>query len=150
MANREPQNFKNHAMIPRGLFYVALPIFVGVTCTVAGLVMVKSIAGQCLIGTGTLLVGCGAIAGLVLSRRYATKLQDRIIRLEMGLRLEKILPPDLQEAIPNLTIPQLVSLRFASDAEMPDLVRKVVAENINKRKTIKKMVKDWQGDYDRV
>lgn len=150
MAARDPQNFDNHVMIPKGLIKVALPIFIGVICSVVGLFMVKSIAGLCLIGTGTVLVGGGAIAGLALCRGYCTKLQDRIIRMEMGIRLEKLLPADLRSAIPNLTIPQLVGLRFASDAEMPDLVRKVVADNIEDRKVIKKMVSDWQGDYDRV
>ena len=112
--------------------------------------MVKSTTGIYLIGAGTVLVGGSAIIGLGLARRYCTKLQDRIIRLEMRIRLEKILPADLQAAIPTLTIPQLIGLRFASDAEMPDLVRKVIAENIEDRTAIKKMVKDWQGDYDRV
>lgn len=150
MAHREPQNFDNHTVIPMGLVKVALPIFIGVICSIIGLFMVKSIAGLCLIGTGAVLIGGGAIAGLVVCRGYSTKLQDRIIRMEMGLRLEKILPPDLHSEIPNLTIPQLVGLRFASDAEMPDLVRKVVSGNIQDRKAIKKMVKDWQGDYARV
>ena len=150
MAAKVSQDFDNHVVIPKGLVKVALPIFIGVICSSVGLFMVKSIAGLCLIGTGTVLVGGGAIAGLVVCRGYSTKLQDRIIRMEMGIRLEKILPADLHSEIPNLTIPQLVGLRFASDAEMTDLVRKVVAEKIEDRKAIKKMVKDWQGDYARV
>ena len=68
----------------------------------------------------------------------------------MHLRLAKILPSDLQENIVNLTMPQLIALRFASDGEMPELLRKVVTENIEDRTTIKKMVRDWQGDYDRI
>ena len=150
MAASEPQNFDNHIIIPKGLIVVSFVIFVGVVCALVGLFLVKSTAGLCLIGTGTVLVGGGAIAGLVVARRYATKLQDRIIRTEMHIRLEKILPADLQPMIPNLTIPQLVGLRFASDGEMAGLVQKVVAEKIDDRKEIKKLVKDWQGDYDRV
>ena len=150
MATTIPQNFDNHVVTPKGLIKVALPILVGVICAAAGLFLVKSTAGICLIGTGTVLVGGGTIIGLGLARSYCTKLQDRIIRLEMRIRLEKILPADLQAAIPALTIPQLIGLRFASDAEMPDLVRKVVVENIEDRTAIKQMVKDWQGDYDRV
>ncbi len=61
-----------------------------------------------------------------------------------------MLPPDLQPSIPNLTIRQLVGLRFASDSEMPDLVREVTAGNIEDRKTIKQMVENWQVDLDRV
>lgn len=150
MATPIPQNFDNHVMIPKGLIKVILATLVGMICAVTGLFMVKSTTGIYLIGAGTVLVGGSAIVGLGLARRYCTKLQDRIIRLEMRIRLEKILTADLQAAIPTLTIPQLIGLRFASDAEMPDLVRKVVAENIEDRTAIKKMVKDWQGDYHRV
>ena len=150
MATTIPQNFDNHVMTPKGLIKVTLSLLVGVICAVTGLFMVKSTAGIYLIGAGTVLVGGGTIFGMGLARIYSTKLQDRIIRLEMRIRLEKILPADLQAAIPALTIPQLIGLRFASDAEMPDLFRKVVAENIEDRTAIKKMVKDWQSDYDRV
>lgn len=150
MATTIPQNFENHVMIPKGLIKVTLATLVGVISAVTGLFMVKSTAGIYLIGAGTVLVGGSTIFGLGLARTYATKLQDRIIRLEMRIRLEKILPADLQAAMPTLTIPQLIGLRFASDAEMPDLVRKVVAEKVEDRTGIKKMVKDWQGDYDRV
>ena len=111
---------------------------------------VASIVGVCLIGSGVVLNCFGGIFWLGVLRGYATKLQDRIIRTEMRLRLAKILPPDLQVHIANLTMPQLIALRFASDGEMPELLRKVVAENIEDRTAIKKMVRDWQGDYDRI
>ena len=64
----------------------------------------------------------------------------------MHLRLQRILPADLQSRIPALTLSQLVALRFAGDAELPELTRKVLAEHIKDRKAIKKMVRDWQPD----
>ena len=150
MAAGTAQNFENHVVIPKTLVVAAFSMLLGVICAVVGLINVMSTAGICLIGTGVVLVGGAAIFGLVVARGYATKLQDRIIRLEMRIRLERVLPPDLQPDIPNLTIPQLVGLRFASDSEMPDLVREVTAGNIEDRKTIKQMVKHWQADLDRV
>ena len=54
---------------------------------------------------------------------------------------------DLRPRIPEFTVEQLVSLRFASDAELPALARKVLDEKMNDRKAIKQLVKDWQGDY---
>ena len=74
-------------------------------------------------------------------------MQDRVIRLEMRLRLAEVLPVDLRPRIPEFTVAQLVSLRFASDAEFPALARKVLDEKMNDRKAIKQLVKDWQGDY---
>ena len=150
MADQTPQNFDNHAIVPRAGMTAAALILVGTILAIVGLFQVASTAGVCLIGSGVVLNGFGGIFGLGVMRRYATKLQDRIIRIEMRLRLTKILPPDLQENIANLTIPQLVGLRFASDGEMAELLRKVVGENIDDRTTIKKMVRDWQGDYDRI
>jgi hypothetical protein len=41
----------------------------------------------------------------------------------------------------------LVSLRFASDAELPTLARKVLDEKLNERKAIKQLVKNWKPDY---
>ncbi|HWZ54909.1 MAG TPA: DUF6526 family protein [Verrucomicrobiae bacterium] len=84
------------------------------------------------------------------ARLFALSVQDRIIRLEMRLRLAEILPPDLRARIPEFTVAQLVSMRFACDAELPALARKVLDEKMSDRKAIKQLVKDWQGDYARA
>jgi len=72
--------------------------------------------------------------------------QDRVIRLEMRLRLQQLLAQDLRVRIPEFTVGQLVALRFASDAELPDLARKTLDEKLTDRKAIKKMIRDWQPD----
>jgi hypothetical protein len=70
-----------------------------------------------------------------------------VIRLEMRLRLAQLLPPDLRPRIGELTPKQMVALRFASDQELPDLVRTVLTDRIQDGKAIKRMIRDWQGDY---
>jgi hypothetical protein len=82
-----------------------------------------------------------------LSRVQALTVQDRVIRLEMRLRLRGLLPPDLQPSINDLTPRQLVALRFASDAEMTDLVRDVLGGKLTTAKEIKMRVKSWQADW---
>jgi hypothetical protein len=64
----------------------------------------------------------------------------------MRLRLGQILPADLKPRIGEFTVGQLVALRFASDAELPTLARKVLDERIASRAEIKKLVTDWQAD----
>jgi hypothetical protein len=64
----------------------------------------------------------------------------------MQLRLRNLLPPDQHARIVNFTVGQLVALRFASDAELPGLARKVLDEKVDDRKTIKKMIQNWQTD----
>jgi hypothetical protein len=94
-----------------------------------------------------IVVAAALLMTAFLSRIQALTVQDRVIRLEMRLRLRGLLPPDLQPNIDALTHRQLVALRFASDAEMPELVRQVVAENLTTGKVIKARIKNWQGDW---
>src|SRR5262245_29523890 len=77
----------------------------------------------------------------------ALAVQDRVIRLEMRLRMRELLPPDLQARIPLITREQCVALRFASDAELPGLVRKIVAGELTSKADIKKQIAHWQPDY---
>jgi hypothetical protein len=93
------------------------------------------------------LVGAVLIALFVFARNSTLAVQNRLIRLEMRLRLAAVLPSDLQQRIPAFTLDQLISMRFACDVELPDLARKVLEVKINDRKAIKQMVKDWQADY---
>jgi hypothetical protein len=72
--------------------------------------------------------------------------QDRVIRLEMRLRLRELLPPDLRGRINELSRSQLVALRFASDVELTELVRQVLAGELSKTSDIKVKVKNWQAD----
>jgi hypothetical protein len=80
-------------------------------------------------------------------RSSTLRVQDRVIRLEMTLRLKEVLPAAMHSQIASLTPRHLVALRFASDAELPALVNEVLANPEIPSKTIKQRVKNWQGDY---
>jgi len=84
------------------------------------------------------------------SRRRAQIVQDRVIRLEMRVRLERVLGPARRADVERLSVPQLVGLRFASDAELPALVDDVRAGRVTDQDAIKRRVKDWQADWLRV
>ena len=94
-----------------------------------------------------LLVAAAILTLALLARVMAVTVQDRVIRLEMRLRLREVLPPDLQGRINELTPGQLVGLRFASDAELAELVRQVLGGSLTTKKDIKLKVKNWQGDF---
>ena len=64
----------------------------------------------------------------------------------MQLRLERLLSGEMRARIPEFSVGQLVSLRFASDAELPDLARKVLDEKLENRSAIKKQITHWQAD----
>jgi Family of unknown function (DUF6526) len=95
----------------------------------------------------TALVAFGLVLGLLSARLMALKVQDRVIRLELQLRMRNILPADLQTRMYELTPRQMVALRFASDKELADLVRDVLAGKLANQKAIKLAIKEWQGDY---
>ena len=96
------------------------------------------------------LMGIVAATALLMimfwARIFALRVQDRVIRLEMHLRILN-LAPDLSPRFGEFTINQLCGLRFASDAELPELARKVLAEKVDDRKAIKKSIRDWQADH---
>ncbi len=97
------------------------------------------------------LVGAGALFGVyAFTRLFPLRAQDRIIRLEERLRLEKRLPADLAARIPELTERQLIAIRFASDAELEPLVRDVLAGKYDSGKAIKQSIRNWRPDHFRV
>ena len=98
-------------------------------------------------GGERVLLALGLFVGFGISRGMVLKMQDRIIRLEERLRYERVLPADLKPRVAEFTVDQLISLRFASDAELPGLARKVLDDKMTERKGIKQMVKSWRPDY---
>lgn len=93
------------------------------------------------------LVAFGIMASTFAARVMALKVQDRVIRLEMQLRMRGVLPAELHPRLHALTPRQLVALRFASDQELADLVRQVLDGKLADQKAIKVAIRDWQGDY---
>ena len=145
MAN-QGQNFSNHTRMVPPFHYVALPILlVNFVSAVRGL-----FDGITFDASLDVLVAVALIIVALFARVFALKAQDRVIRLEMRLRMRELLPDDRQGRINDFTPTQMVSLRFAGDAELSELARKVLDENITKTTSIKKMITDWQGDYFRV
>jgi hypothetical protein len=86
---------------------------------------------------------------LTISRVYITRLQDRIIKLEMRIRCAPLLSPALQDAFGRLTRRQIVALRFASDEELPALIERADAEKLTPDQ-IKRAIRNWVPDWDRA
>jgi len=142
MANQKSQNFENHTRQIPGFAIGMLVLFVNLVGRLYDLRHGISFGSVM-----DVLVGAVLIALFVMARNSVVTVQDRVVRLEMRLRLAGVLPPDLCSRIPEFTVAQLVSMRFASDAELPALARKVLDEKLNERKAIKQLIKDWQADY---
>jgi len=137
------QTYKNHPrLLPAFHFFVLPVLLLNVLNEVRRAWRYPSEGSVFLV-----LVAAALFALAVLSRTQAVTVQDRVIRLEMRLRLQQILPPELRTRIQDLTHRQLVALRFASDAELPELVREILDGKLTTVKEIKLRVKNWQSDW---
>ena len=140
------QNFDNHRKFVRGFHLVALPILL-INVIYSGYVAVTSFSVDSVI---SLFVAVALMQVALFARIFALGAQDRVIRLEERMRLHELLPPDQRGEIDKLTTGQLIALRFASDGEVGDLVAAVIAEEIGDREVIKKRVKSWRADHQRL
>jgi len=143
MPQPAPQTLANHAKLVPAFHLVALPIL----ALNLGWSLYRVIQTPGFEAVLALLVASALLILAFSCRLFALTVQDRVIRLEMNLRLERLLPPELQARIGELTLPQLVALRFASDAELAALTRSVLDGDIQDRKTIKRMVRQWRPDH---
>jgi len=140
------QNYSNHTALYPPFHYVVVPFLLVYAIRAIWLLVQTPNADHAWSAAFAFVVLLGAFT----ARGMALKVQDRVIRLEMRLRLASVLPQDQHEHIPSLTPRQLVGLRFASDPELPVLVSKVVSGELKDPKSIKKAVQNWEADHFRA
>ena len=146
MAEQTLQTFKSHTKNVPLFHFVALPILL--LNVIWSLVRAATdFSADTAIG---IVVAFALLIVAFFARVFALGAQDRVIRLEERLRMQHLLPDDLKPRINDFTTNQMIALRFASDAELPDLARKVLDENIGERKAIKQLVETWRADYQRL
>jgi Family of unknown function (DUF6526) len=141
------QHFENHGKVVPVFHFFAIPVFV--TNFAWSLFRLKQLEFS-FAGIFGVILAAALVILVFEARLFALAVQDRVIRLEERLRYTQMLPADLQARTGELTINQIVSLRFASDAELPALTRKVLDEKLTKRKAIKQLIKRWRPDYQRA
>jgi hypothetical protein len=138
-----PQTYKNHTR-----FFPLFHFFVVPVLLANFLNAIRHVWQEPTRSTAFAMLVAFALVGLALAARVmAVTVQDRVIRLEMRMRLRELLAPALQGRTSELTRQQLVALRFASDAELRELVPQVLGGSLATPKDIKLKIKEWQGDY---
>ena len=144
----QPQSFKNHSRYDPQFHFVLIPLLLlnliaAIYSTVHRWPSFPHMHLWWIVMSIVLL----GMAGL--SRGYALKNQDRLIRLEEQLRLADLLDESQLGLIEALTVDQYVGLRFASDAEVAALAQRAVTENLT-RKQIKQAIVTWRPDNQRI
>ena len=136
------QTYKNHAKMVPLYHYVTYALLAANLSWAASAAMKAP-------GTGTIIAfgtACALILVAFFARAFAVRVQDRVIRLEMRMRLRELLPAALHPRIAEFTVGQMVALRFASDSELPGLAETVLRDRITDKKAIKLMIKNWTPD----
>ena len=140
------QNYQSHHHIPTltgaGYLFVLISI-------VAFALRLFGIGGRAAVSAGTIGLIATNIVLLLISRSYTTRLQDRIIKLEMKTRCASLLTPAQQMALARLTTPQIIALRFASDGELAALLERADRERLSPDQ-IKRAITSWLPDWDRT
>ena len=140
-----PQNLANHKRYHPLLHFIILPLsLIGLVLAARGVLNASSenLITSILLTIAFFLLFC--IAGI--ARIYSLKVQDRVIRNEENFRHFVLTGKPLD---PQLRIGQIVALRFASDAEFPELAKRASAEKLRSSE-IKKAIQHWRPDTYRV
>jgi hypothetical protein len=142
MADDDVQNYGNHRRWNPPWHFVVVPILI--INTVMALVTLARAPSW---STAWLaLVSVALLGGLGLLRLMVLTVQNRIIRLEEHLRLERLLP-GRHEDIESLRLGQLIALRFASDREVEHLVDQIGRGELRSNDDIKRAVQHWRPDH---
>lgn len=136
-----PQNYANHAYRPALTGGAALAAIAALT-----FVMAEAVRRPGPLVFGVLFLTIAVMFLIAISRAYTLRLQDRIIALEMRMRLARL---GREADYGRLSRRQLIALRFASDAELPSLIQRAIGENLTSRQ-IKEAIRDWQPDHHRT
>lgn len=143
MASEKPQSYENHARwVP--LYHFGISTILLVNFVWACYLLVKGPSWATILGV---LMALSFVGMFYYLRTFALTVQDRVIRLEMRLKLQELLAADLKPRIGELSRDQMIGLRFASDPELPGLVREVLEKKLSTRKEIKRRIKSWQADH---
>ncbi len=139
------QTYSNHRRFFPLFHFVTMPVLL--LLLIGSIVnLVKSSHDNLYSASLIVLISVILILSTLFGRMFALKAQDRAIVAEEKFRhyllTQKPLPTEL-------TVRQIIGLRFASDEELPALAQRAVKENLSEEK-IKKEIQNWRGDHYRV
>lgn len=145
MADDAVQSYGNHVRWFPPWHFFAIPVLVAN----AIVQIVRFVDEPTMAGAWTAIVWIALVTGLVLARWMPLRVQDRLIGLEETVRLNRLMPDRFRD-IERLTRGQFIGIRFASDAEVPHLVDRILAGELVTRGDVKRAVQHWRSDHQRI
>ncbi len=143
----QEQNYKNHRKLDP-LFHIVLSaiIIYLIVQSIINLVEVYSHGGNRQQAIMFLMIAVAFLISYFKIRTFPLKVQDRAIRAEENLRYFILTGKSLDK---NLTLSQIIALRFAPDHEMVGLVERAIRENLSNDQ-IKREIQNWKSDHHRA
>jgi hypothetical protein len=145
MSAPEEQSFKKHTRWDPVFHFFAAPIAL---LTVAASIW-HEVHHPSKWNLWIVVAAIAATAMMTRLRMYSLMVQDRVIRLEERLRLTSLAAEPFRSRVGELTLSQLIALRFASDGEVVALAERALSSNL-KGKQIKESIQVWRPDHLRV
>jgi hypothetical protein len=144
----EPQNYKNHTRFdPPWHYFIAPALLLNILVSVGE--TIHHWPNHHFLFLWWIVMSVVLLMAVGKARSHSLKAQDRIIRLEERLRFAALLSPEELGRSNALTESQIIGLRFASDAELPALVKRTLDQGLT-QKQIKESINSWRPDYFRV
>ncbi len=140
------QSFASHAKMVPLYHYVTFALVAIPTVYF----LVEALRGPGLGRVMTALFALGVVLATFYARVFPLGVQDRVIRLEERIRLERLLPDDMRGRIGEISTDHVIGLRFASDDEVVELTRRVLEGELADRKSIKGAIRSWRADHQRI
>jgi hypothetical protein len=140
------QNLANHARYVPGFHFVTGALAI----VILGWSLYRLVTQRSTDALFTTLIALAIVGEFWYLRAFPLAVQDRLICLEEKLRLATLSPSESRSLYGQLTPNQLIALRFASDAEMPALAKRVIDEKITGRAAVKALIVNWRADHMRA
>lgn len=138
----ENQNFNNHSRFVPLYHYVLF----GICLASFVLAIIHLINSLNILSVLVLLITISILLIFFLMRSFPLRVQDRAIRAEENLRYFSMTGKLLKK---ELTMSQIIALRFAGDSEFVELVDQAIQNNWT-NKEIKQAIKNWRADNHRA
>lgn len=142
------QNYQNHIRYYAAHHFVFYPVVL--TLLIACIVGLCRTTEQHLLWIIlTALTGALGWFSFMTRQHYSLGNQNRIARLELRFRYYVVTHKRFEEIERQLSLGQILALRFASDEELEALTEKAIREQLSPD-AIKRSVKNWNPDYMRL
>jgi hypothetical protein len=142
----EPLSYKTHRAYDPLYHFFVVPVL-GINVLLTAYFLFRR---PVLLNAWALLFAIALVVLVWRVRSFPLRIQDRLIRLEESLRLQRVLPEELRGRTDELSTRELIALRFCPDEDLAEHVRAIYAGEYRGGENVKSRIKTWRPDPHRI